>query len=113
MSELSERIKGALLPKPLCRDCADRDGRCHDGEFCDPEEQAKELSELVKALQQSRDELLEELAEVEIDFQMRFDLVKASRDELLEALKRTTNHQRPHDLTFLIQKAEAQKEATK
>ena len=59
MSELSERIKGALLPKPLCRDCADRNGRCHDGEFCDPEERAEELSELVKAQQQSRDELLD------------------------------------------------------
>ncbi len=65
MSEISERILKALLPKPLCRDCADNDGRCpHDGELCNPEERAKELHGKLVALQQIRDELLEALKQI-------------------------------------------------
>lgn len=29
-------ISAAYQPRPMCRDCADRDGTCHDGSPCDP-----------------------------------------------------------------------------
>lgn len=49
---LAERIGRALLPKPVCRDCADDGPRCPTtGELCDPREAAKELAGLVAALE--------------------------------------------------------------
>lgn len=33
-------IKAAYHPGPMCRDCGDRDGVCHDGTKCDPFEAA-------------------------------------------------------------------------
>lgn len=34
-------IQEQKKPRPLCRDCADRNGVCHDGSPCDPKEQKK------------------------------------------------------------------------
>lgn len=35
-----EVIQAAYRPRPMCRDCADRDGTCYDGKKCDPFEAA-------------------------------------------------------------------------
>lgn len=55
MHKLAQRVNRALRPGPLCRDCADHDGRCPTtGELCDPVEQANELSsEIDNALSRS------------------------------------------------------------
>jgi len=50
-NELADRIEKALMPRSICRDCADNDGRCpNSGEFCNPTERAKELSNAVRNL---------------------------------------------------------------
>lgn len=36
-------IRAAHKPSPMCRDCADRDGTCHDGTKCDPFEAALDV----------------------------------------------------------------------
>lgn len=54
MHELAQRVERAIRPRPTCRECADRDGRCDDGELCDPTEKAAEIAnEVDKALSRS------------------------------------------------------------
>ncbi len=49
MSDIAKRVKEAIRPKPMCRDCADNDGRCpFTQELCDPNESAAEISDQVE-----------------------------------------------------------------
>lgn len=47
-----EVIQAAYVPSPMCRDCADHDGRCpHSGELCDPYEAVLEYLRKRAAMQ--------------------------------------------------------------
>lgn len=65
-SALSARVEASIAPGPRCRDCADSDGRCPgSGELCDPSEKAKELADLVGALERELAAVTKERDEME------------------------------------------------
>lgn len=73
---LSDRIQSALEPQPICRECADNDGRCpHTNELCDPHLMAKELSDLVRDLEYFQD------ATVGLWATSRVDIIQSSEHE--------------------------------
>jgi len=58
---LPDRIEREIKPIPMCRDCADNNGRCpYSGELCDSKERAKELSNGVRQLLTEIEQLKQE-----------------------------------------------------
>lgn len=47
-------IKAAYRPGPMCRDCGDRNGVCHDGTKCDPFEAALDRLRVESATNRQR-----------------------------------------------------------